>query len=96
MATFIVLANFTDQGIRDVKKAVDRHDAFRTMADEMGIAVKSVNYTVGRYDVVAILEGSDEAVTTALLKVGSQGNVRTETMRGIAVEEMKKIVNNLP
>ena len=53
-------------------------------------------YTVGRYDIVMVMEGSDEAVTTALLKVGSLGNVQTETMRGFSSEEMKKIVGKVP
>ena len=47
-------------------------------------------------DAVMVMEGSDEAVTTALLKVGSLGNVRTETLRGFSLEEMKKLVGKVP
>jgi uncharacterized protein with GYD domain len=42
------------------------------------------------------MEGSDEAVTTALLQVGSLGNVRTETLRGFSLDDMKKIVGTMP
>jgi uncharacterized protein with GYD domain len=42
------------------------------------------------------MEGSDEAVTTALLKVGSLGNVRTETLRGFSLDDMKKIIGEMP
>jgi uncharacterized protein with GYD domain len=45
---------------------------------------------------VVVLEGSDEAVTSALLKVASLGNVRTETLRGFAVDEMKQIISKMP
>lgn len=47
------------------------------------------------YDMVVIMEGSDEAATAALLKVGSLGNVRTETMRAYSVEGMRKLVRKL-
>jgi hypothetical protein len=33
-----------------------------------------------------VLEGTDEAVTTVLLKAGSLGNVRSETLRGFSVD----------
>ncbi len=96
MATFISLLNFTDQGIRNVKDSPDRYEAFRAMAENLGVTVKDIYYTVGHYDVVAVMEGSDEAVTTALLKVGSLGNVRTETLRGFSLEDMKKIIGKMP
>lgn len=95
MATFISLLSFTDQGIRDVKESPRRYEAFRVMAEKLGVTVKSVYYTVGHYDLVVVLEGSDEAVTAALLKTGSLGNVRSETLRGFAVDEMKQIVSKM-
>jgi len=96
MATFISLLNFTNQGIRDVKESPRRYEAFRVMAEKLGVTIKSVYYTVGRYDLVVVLEGSDEAVTAALLKAGSLGNIRTETLRGFSVEEMRKVVGQMP
>ena len=96
MATFIGLVNFTDQGIRNVKDSPDRYEAFRAMAERVGVTVKGVYYTIGRYDMVLIMEGSDEAAVTAMLKVGSLGNVRTETLRCFSLEEMRKIVGKLP
>jgi uncharacterized protein with GYD domain len=66
------------------------------MAEQLGVRVKDLYYTVGRYDIVAVMEGSDEAVTTALLKVGSLGNVRTETLRGFSLDDMKKMVGTMP
>ncbi len=96
MTTFISLMNFTDQGIRNVKDSLVRYEAFRVMAEKMGVEVKSVYYTVGHYDIVLITEGSEEAVTSALLTMGSLGNVRTQTLRGFSTDEMKEIINNLP
>ena len=96
MAMFISLLNLTDQGIRNVKDSPERYEAFAAMAEKLGVTVKDVYYTVGHYDVVVVMEGSDEAVTTALLKVGSLGNVRTETLRAFSLVDMKKIIGKMP
>ena len=96
MSTFVSLLNFTDQGIKDVKESPRRYEAFRVAAEKLGVTVKGVYYTVGHYDVVLILEGPDEAITAALLKTGSLGNVRSQTLRGFSVDEMKKIVGMMP
>ena len=96
MAAFVTLMNFTDQGIRNVKESPARFEAFKAMAEKLGVTVKSVYYTVGTYDLVLVTEGSDEAAMTALLKAGSLGNVRTQTLRGFSVDEMKKIIGAMP
>lgn len=96
MATYVTLANFTDQGIRNVKDSPDRLAAFRAMAEKVGITIKSAHYTVGAYDVVTVIEGSDEAVTSALLKLGSLGNIRTQTMRAFSPDEIKAIIKKMP
>lgn len=96
MATYIVLANFTDQGIRSIKESPDRLGAFKAMAEKLGVSIKSVHYTVGNYDIVTVVEGPDEAVTCALLKVGSLGNLRTQTLRAFSAEEMKTIITKIP
>lgn len=96
MATFISLINFTDQGIREVNESPRRYEAFRVMAEKLGVTIKSGYYTVGTYDIVVTLEGADEAVTAALLKAGSLGNVRSQTLRAFSVDDMKKIVSTMP
>ena len=96
MATFITLMKFTDQGIRNVKELPDRYEAFKAMAEELGVAVKNIYYTIGHYDMVVVMEGSDDAVMTTQLKLGSLGNVRTETLPAFSLEETKKIVGKMP
>ena len=96
MATYVTLANFTDQGIRSVKDSPDRLGAFKAMAEQLGITIKSVHYTVGAYDIVTVIEGSDEVVTSALLKLGSLGNIRTQTMRAFSPEEIRAIIKKMP
>lgn len=95
MATFVVLMNFTEQGIKNVKESTARFEAFKAAAGKMEVTVKSVYWTVGHYDLVLTVEGTDQAVTSALLKVGAQGNVRTETLRGYTLEETKALVASM-
>jgi uncharacterized protein with GYD domain len=96
MATFISLLNFTDQGIRNIKESPDRYGAFRALSEKLGVTLKGFYYTVGHHDMVVILEGTEEAVTTALLKAGSLGNVRSETLRAFTLEETKRMIGNIP
>ena len=95
MATFISLLSFTDQGIRSVKESPKRADAVKAMAKKMGVTVKEVYWTLGHYDLVVVLEGDDEAVTSTLLKIGSLGNVRSETLSAFSAAEMGRIVGNI-
>ena len=95
MATFVTLANFTEQGIRTIKDSPTRYEAFKAMAEQLDIKVKGFYYTTGAYDCVTILEGTEENVTAALLKLNSLGNVRTQTLHTISLEDMKKIVSKV-
>lgn len=96
MTTFITLVSFTEQGIKNVKDSPDRFEKFRSMAEEMGVSVKSAFWTIGSYDMVVTVEGEETAAAAALLKVGSLGNVRSQTMRAFTKDEMKGILTKMP
>lgn len=96
MATYVILSNFTDQGIRNVKDSPDRLAAFKTTAEKAGITVRHAYYTIGAHDIVVVAEGSDEAIAAVLLKLGSLGNIRTTSMRAYSPDEMKGILQKLP
>ncbi|MFG3593655.1 GYD domain-containing protein [Bradyrhizobium sp. RDI18] len=96
MVTYVVLANFTDQGIRSAKDSPKRAEAFRKMAETFGITVKELFWTQGRYDIVTILDAPDEfSVMTLSLSLGALGNVRTESLRAFSVEDMTKVVGKM-
>ena len=96
MATFIVLAGFTDQGIRNVKGTVSRADAFKEMAEKGGVTIKDLYWTLGRHDIVAICEAPDDETATALsLSLASRGNLRTETLRAFSFDETTKILGKM-
>jgi len=96
MTTYVVLANFTDQGIRNVKDSPKRAEAFKKMAKTFGVVVKEVVWTQGRYDFVTIVEAQDEAAAMSLsLSLSALGNVRTETLRAFSAAEMTAIVGKM-
>ncbi len=95
MNTFVILVNFTDQGMRNIKDTCDRLDAFKAMAHKQGVTLKSAQYLMGDYDMLLTVEGKDEAVATALMKVGSLGNVKTKTLRAFAPEQMREMIGNM-
>jgi len=96
MATYVILANFTDQGIRNVKDTVKRADVFKEMAKKKDVKVRDMYWTLGAHDVVAIIEApNDEAITGLGLTLGMQGNVRTQTLRAYSASEIGKILGGV-
>ena len=96
MVTYVVLAKFTEQGVRNAKDSPKRADAFKEMARTFGVTVKEIVWTQGRYDIVTLVEAADEAAAMSLnLSLAALGNVRTETMRAFSAAEMTKIVGKM-
>lgn len=96
MATFVILASFTDQGIRSVKDTTKRADTFVQMAEKAGVKIRDLFWTLGRHDVVAIGEAPDDETATALsLSLSAQGNVRTETLRAFSRDEMTALLGKM-
>jgi uncharacterized protein with GYD domain len=93
MPTYVTLANFTDQGIRNYADSPKRAKAFTDLVEQAGGEVKNLVWTMGAYDVVAITEAPDDVTATAVaLKVASLGNIRTTTLRGFDMEEVELII----
>ena len=96
MVTYVVLANFTDQGIRAAKDSPKRAEAFKKMAETFGVVVKELFWTQGRFDVVTILDAPDELSAMALsLSLSALGNVRTESLRAFSAADMTTIVGKM-
>jgi uncharacterized protein with GYD domain len=96
MATFIVLASFTDQGIHEVKETIGRAENYKEMAKKIGVVVKDIYWTLGGYDVVAICEAPDDESALALAaSVGSRGKARSQTLRAFSFDEMKRILGKM-
>ncbi|HUG52218.1 MAG TPA: GYD domain-containing protein [Vicinamibacteria bacterium] len=96
MPTYIVLGQFTDQGVRTVKETTKRADAFKAMAKKAGATVKEIYWTLGHYDLVTVVEAADDVAATALLlSAGSLGNIRTQTLRAFSADEMGRVLGKM-
>jgi len=97
MATYIVLAQFTDQGIRTIKNSPQRASQVAEMAKSMGCEMKEVFWTLGQYDIVAVVDAPDDQSFTAFgLALGSAGNVRTQSLRAFTKSELGSIMSKMP
>ena len=97
MPTYIGLLSFTEQGMRNIKESPNRVEAARQAIQAAGGEMKSFYYTMGQYDAVSIIEAPDDQVASRIVfAVGSQGNVRFETLKAFTVDEMRSIVAGLP
>ncbi|SRR6266498_1254411 len=96
MSTYIALLRWTQQGVASVKNSPKRLDAARKAFKKVGVKLKDTYLTMGRYDLVCILEApDDESMAKALLALGSQGSVQTETLKAFSEDQYRKIIGSL-
>jgi uncharacterized protein with GYD domain len=93
MPTYISLARWTDQGIRNIKEAPQRIDAFKKGVQAAGGKLTGFYVTMGKYDIVTIVDApNDEAVANIVLSTESKGNVRIQTLKASTEDQFRTIV----
>lgn len=96
MPTYVMLANWTDQGARQVKDSPKRVDAAKKALGDMGGEFKSLYMTMGHYDLVVVYEAPDDAVAARFtLLLGQLGAVRTTTLKAFPEAAYREIINSL-
>ena len=96
MGTYMSLGSCTDQGIRSVKDTTKRADAVKEAAEKYGTNMTQIYWTLGKYDLVVIMEApDDESATAFALGIASAGNVRMQTLRAFSKDEMSAILGKL-
>jgi uncharacterized protein with GYD domain len=92
-AAFIVLGNWTEQGIKNYGDSPTRAKAMEAAVAGMGGRVIGTWWTMGKYDFVSIIEVPDaESMYVGMLLSGAQGFSRTTTMRAFSEDEMAALV----
>ena len=93
MATYVVLYNFTPEGVKDIRDSIKRAGHIRQENARVGFKIREVFWLQGGYDMLAIVEApSEEAMMGAMLNVVSAGNVTSTTMRAFDALEMSRIL----
>ncbi len=96
MATFIMLGNYTAQGIANIKDSPSRLDAAREQLAPLGVELKDVYLTMGEYDLVVVVEAPDNATAVkALLAVGAQGNLTTTTLAALTEHQFRNLISEM-
>ena len=96
MSFYIILWNYTDQGIKNVKDSPKRVNIFKSKLENAGGRLVDTYYTFGKYDGVSIVEvPNDETLMSCLLSIESQGNARSVTLKAFSYEEATKIIQNI-
>ena len=93
MATYVSLVRFTEQGAKNIRDTQQRAAACREAAQQAGVTVREVYWTMGAYDGLLIFDAPDEqAATAVMVDLGVLGNVRTQTMRAFDKSEIGEIL----
>jgi len=97
MANYVALVNFTDQGVRQIRQTTERAKALVNAASNLNVKIKEIYWTMGIYDAVITAEApDDETVAAFAMSMGSLGNIRTQTLRAFAADEIKRILEKIP
>ena len=96
MPTYVMLANWTDQGARQVKESPKRVETARKALTEMGGEFKTLYMTMGDYDLIVIYEAPDDAVAARFtLLLGQMGSVRTRALKAFPEAAYREIILSL-
>ena len=96
MPTYVMLANWTEQGMRAIGDSPRRVDTAKKTLEEMGGQFRSVYMTMGMYDLIMIYDAPDDAVAARFsLLLGALGTVRTKTLKAFPEAAYRQIIASL-
>jgi uncharacterized protein with GYD domain len=96
MPTYVLLVDWTEQGVQAVEQTVDRLEHGREIGDTFGCKIEHVWWTQGGHDMVSVVQAPDEeAMVAYTLAVARLGNFRTSTLRAWSADEMREILGRL-
>ena len=97
MAKYVLLANWTDQGIRNIKDSAKRLDTGLALAKHQDCVYENFFMTMGSFDMVSVIEApDDETLAKHVLTVAAGGNLRTITLKAFPEDSYRSIIANLP
>ena len=96
MPTYIMLSNWTDQGIHHVKDSPDRLDAARRLCEQHGAEITAFYMTMGGYDMVIIVDAPNDDVFARLaISIAKGGNIRTTTLKAFDEDQYRKVIESV-
>ncbi len=97
MANYVLLLQYTEQGIRNIKDTTKRAVTFAgQIAGKFGVKVSDIMWTLGQYDLVVLAEApNDEAMASCVLSVAKLGNVKIQTLRAFRAPEVDALLTKV-
>jgi uncharacterized protein with GYD domain len=93
MARFVATIRFTEQGIKSVRETTRRAASFKAAAKKLGVKVQDIYWCLGPFDGLLLFDAPDsETATSAMLYLGAQGNVHTQTAQVFTAAEVEKLL----
>jgi uncharacterized protein with GYD domain len=93
MAGYVLLFQYTDQGLRNVVDTIKRAAAAKEMAGQFGIRIVEFLWTMGKYDGVIVAEApSEEAIAAFSKSTASMGHFKTQILRAFRTSEFDSVL----
>jgi uncharacterized protein with GYD domain len=97
LPSYVLLLNYTDEGMRNIKYLPQHVSALRQAVEAAGGRLPGAYLTMGQYDLVAIIEASsDEVCASIALGLCSLGNMRSTTLKAFSEEDFTNVVRSIP
>ena len=96
MAKYILLANWTDEGTRNIRDSAKRLDTGLALAKQQGCVYENFFMTMGSFDMISVIEApDDETLAKHVLTVAAGGNLSTITLKAFPENSYRSIIANL-
>ena len=96
MPSYVMLANWTDQGVRSIDDLPKRIDQAKRLLGDMGGQFSSLHMTMGAYDLIGIYDAPDDAVAVRFtLMIEKMGNLRTTSLKAFPEQALREIVRSI-
>jgi uncharacterized protein with GYD domain len=96
LSFYIILWNFTEQGLKSLKDSLHSILIFKGNVERRGHPYHGTFYPAGQYDAASLIEADDDnAVKECVLQAEEHGNVRSTTLKPISQEEGKKFEHTI-
>ena len=96
MVQFVMLGKFTQKRNETIKDLQASIKESRIVFESFGVKITNLVFTMGRYNVVALMEAPDEeSMTKAALSWGSKGLLIVEIFRAFTPDAMTKMTKEI-
>ncbi len=94
MPLFIIMGKLSDRAIEKMREAKERDVKAANVIKAAGGTIIAHYYTIGRYDVVTIVDlPSTEVLAKVVMEIGKWGTVSTETMTALLPGQIYKMAS---